>query len=181
MPERIAALTLINGAFGNVLRNAYGTPAGAPLRRLLVGGTVRASGLLTLLARPLLRSGTVGSLMSWLRVSTANAEFVTAVTQELSVLDLGNYFAILRELDRHSSEHVLERVRVPTLITAGSKDVATPPWVMAELHRRIAGSRYVLIDGGTHYTPLEYPDELNRALDRFFAEVFPESWRPARG
>jgi pimeloyl-ACP methyl ester carboxylesterase len=53
--------------------------------------------------------------------------------------------------------------------------------VMAELHRRIAGSRYVLIDGGTHYTPLEYPDELNRALDRFFAEVFPESWRPARG
>jgi pimeloyl-ACP methyl ester carboxylesterase len=176
MPERIAALTLINGACGNVLRTAYGGPSMAPLRRLVLDGTLLASPLLAPLARRLLQSGRIGQLMDRLAVSTANAAFVTAVTRKLAELDLGNYVAILRELDRHTNEHVLESVRVPTLVTAGSKDVATPPPVMAELHRRIAGSRYVVIDRGTHYTPLEYPAELNRALEQFFAQVFAQSW-----
>jgi pimeloyl-ACP methyl ester carboxylesterase len=41
---------------------------------------------------------------------------------------------------------VLASVKVPPLVTAGSKDVATPPSVMAALHRRTAGSRYVVIE-----------------------------------
>ena len=176
-PERVRALTLINGAFANVLNTAYGPPATAALFRLMLDGTVLASPVLTPLGRALLRSGSVGAMMDRLRVSTANAPFVTAVTRELAPLDLGNYFAILRELDRHSAEHVLQSVKVPTLVTAGTKDVATPPTVMEELHRRIPGSRLHLIPEGTHYTPLEYPDQLNDALERFFAEdVFADSW-----
>jgi hypothetical protein len=34
----------------------------------------------------------------------------------------------------------------PICWLAGSKDVATPPSVMAALHRRTAGSRYVVIE-----------------------------------
>jgi pimeloyl-ACP methyl ester carboxylesterase len=47
---------------------------------------------------------------------------------------------------RQPREHVLASVKVPPLVTAGSKDVATPPSVMAALHRRTAGSRYVVIE-----------------------------------
>jgi hypothetical protein len=38
------------------------------------------------------------------------------------------------------------------------------------MHRTVAGSRFVVVEGGTHYTPVEYPailvDELGRLLDR---------------
>ena len=44
------------------------------------------------------------------------------------------------------------------------------PSVAERLHRSIRGSRLVVIEGGTHYTPVEYPaivvDELRKLLDR---------------
>ncbi len=49
---------------------------------------------------------------------------------------------------------------------------------MQRLHRRIAKSDYVLVERGTHYTPLEYPAEVNEAIERFLVErVFGESFR----
>jgi pimeloyl-ACP methyl ester carboxylesterase len=46
----------------------------------------------------------------------------------------------------------------------------TPPATAEHMHRALRGSRLVVIEGGTHYTPVEYPaiivDELGRWLDR---------------
>lgn len=177
MPDRIAGLALINGAFEHVLRTAYGPPATAPLLRFALRSTVAASPVLAPVARRFFRSGLAGELMDRLHVSNNNKDFVVPVTQELSRVDLGNYFRILLELDKHSARSVLAKVRVPTLVTAGSRDVATPPAAARELHRLIAGSDYVEIEGGTHYTPLEFPEALNAALERFFSErVFPRTW-----
>jgi pimeloyl-ACP methyl ester carboxylesterase len=81
---------------------------------------------------------------------------------------------ILLELDKHSADEVLDRI---TLVTAGSKDVATPPRIMRALHDRIASSIYEEIERGTHYTPIEYPQVLNEALERFFeTQVFAGTW-----
>ncbi len=179
MPERIQALALINGAFEHVLSTAYGPALTAPLLRATLAGLVRGARVLNPAARRLLASGTAGLLMDKLSVSTANAPFVTAVTQELARVELGTYFGILLELDRHSARPVLDKVKVPTLVTSGSKDVATPPSVMRELSRRIPHADYVEIERGTHYTPLEYPEALNHALERFFSRVFAERWPPA--
>ena len=177
LPGRIAALALINGAFEHVLRTAYGPPVTRPLLRAALRSSVAAAPVTGPFVRQLFRRGVAGHLMGGLGVSTANREFVMAVTRALSDLDLANYLRILLELDRHSARPILERVRVPTLITAGSEDVATPPAVAQELHGLIPGSEYVEIPRGTHYTPLEYPLELNQAIERFFSErVFLGSW-----
>jgi hypothetical protein len=45
----------------------------------------------------------------------ASAPPERAVTRELASLDIGNYFAFLRELDRCTCEHELASVKVPTL------------------------------------------------------------------
>jgi pimeloyl-ACP methyl ester carboxylesterase len=46
----------------------------------------------------------------------------------------------------------------------------TPPVTAEHIHRAIPGSRLVVIRGGTHYTPVEFPsivqDELRRLLAR---------------
>ena len=69
------------------------------------------------------------------------------------------------------------RIQVPIEpFDVRSKDVAAPPAVAEELHQQIPRSRYVLIENGTHYTPLEYPEALNRALEEFFRGVFAEEW-----
>ncbi|MCA9598679.1 MAG: alpha/beta hydrolase [Myxococcales bacterium] len=174
--QQVKALTLINGAYEHVLSTAYGSNATTPLLKAVLRTGVRASPLLMPLTRRLLASGAVGRFMDVTRTSTANAEFVTAVTRELARVDLGNYLAILLALDEHSAAPVLSHVKVPTLITAGAKDVATPPGVMQRLRERIPHAEYVTFERGTHYTPLEYPAELNAALERFFARVFGADW-----
>ncbi len=174
--EQVKALTLINGAFEHVLSTAYGPRATTPLLKAVLRTGVRASPILAPLTRRLLASGAVGRFMDLTQTSSNNVEFVIAVTRELSGVDLGNYLSILLALDEHSAAPVLSRVNVPTLVTAGGKDVATPPGVMQRLRQKIPHAEYVSFEYGTHYTPLEYPAELNAALERFFADVFAPDW-----
>lgn len=174
--EEVRALTLINGAFEHVLHTAYGPKHTAPLLRAALRGVVRAAPLLAWPTRRALASGAAGVFMHRARVCTNNETFVTEVTKELANVDFAAYFKILIELDKHSCRAVLPLVDVPTLVTAGGRDVATPPSLMRELHEAIPRSELVLIPNGTHYTPLEYPDELNAALESFFARVFGPDW-----
>ena len=55
-------------------------------------------------------------------------------------------------------------------LVTGDRDLMTPPATSERMHRAIAGSRLVVIEGGSHYTPVEFPailqDELGRLLDR---------------
>ena len=65
---------------------------------------------------------------------------------------------------------MLATIDVPVTIVTGDRDLMTPPATAEHMHRAIRGSRLVVIEGGTHYTPVEYPailvDELGRLLDR---------------
>lgn len=176
-PQRIAALALINGPFEHVL-SSLRIPLGAPVARGLLGALAAGSPLLTPLLMPAVRRGWAGELMHALRVSVANRAFVVAVTREVGRLDVGRYLRIALELDKHSARPVLERgVAVPTLVTAGSRDLWTPPALARALHAAIPDSEYVEIARGTHYTPLEFPEQLNAALEGFFRRrVFPDRW-----
>ena len=65
---------------------------------------------------------------------------------------------------------MLPTISIPLAIVTGDKDLMTPPATAEYIHRAVRGSRLVVIEGGTHYTPVEYPkiivDELGRLLDR---------------
>lgn len=177
MPQRVAGLTLINGSAEYPLKTAYGPDFTRPLLAAVLRGLVAASPKLQGLWGSLMFSGAGGRLVMALRIARANGPFVTAVTQALSRVDLGTYLQILLEADKHSAWDVLNDIQVPTLITAGTKDVAVPPRVAKQMLGRTPWSDYAEIEGGTHYTPLEYPDQLNEALERFFAfRVFPDTW-----
>ncbi len=177
MPQRIAGLTLINGSAEHPLKTAYGPAFTRPILTAVLRGLVAASPKLQNLWGSLLFSGYAGRLVMAARIARANEPFVTAVTQALSRIDLATYLQILLEADQHSARDVLNDIQVPTLITAGTKDVAVPPSVAKEMLGRVPWSDYCEIDGGTHYTPLEYPEKLNEALERFFAfRVFPDTW-----
>ena len=54
---------------------------------------------------------------------------------------------------------------------AGSADQNAPPAGMRAHGRKIAGARYVVIEGAGHLAYLEQPDRFNAALDEFLREI----------
>jgi pimeloyl-ACP methyl ester carboxylesterase len=101
------------------------------------------------------------------------------VAAGFKTIDWRIYSDLLARLDEHDAADVLSSITVPTTIVTADRDLMTPPATAERIHRAIAGSRLVVVEGGTHYTPVEYPailqDELGRLLDRV------RGWeRPAR-
>lgn len=87
-------------------------------------------------------------------------------------MDMGLYMDNLRRLGEHDATDVLPEVDVPVLIITGDRDIMTPAFTAERLHRAIPGSRLVMIEGGTHYTPIEYPILLQEEI-RDFLEAVP--------
>uniref|UniRef100_UPI0024BAF4A9 alpha/beta fold hydrolase n=1 Tax=Marinovum algicola TaxID=42444 RepID=UPI0024BAF4A9 len=52
-------------------------------------------------------------------------------------------------------------IRVPTLVTVGSFDVAVPPLYAREVAAAIPHSRLVIFEDGGHLHNVENPDEFN--------------------
>ncbi len=64
----------------------------------------------------------------------------------------------------------LGEIHVPTLIIHGREDKAVPLHWAEEAHKRIAGSKLVVIDGARHWPQREKPEEFNRALTEFLRD-----------
>jgi len=74
---------------------------------------------------------------------------------------------LLTTFDRREN---LPKIRVPTLLVAGSDDQVAPPAVLEKMSKRIPGARYVLLEGCGHLGPMDQPDAFNAVLERFFLE-----------
>jgi len=73
--------------------------------------------------------------------------------------------------DRPDSTPLLGQIRIPVLVVAGDDDQITPPAGMQEMARAISGARFVLIPDAGHLSPLEQPEPVNRAIERFLNEL----------
>jgi len=93
------------------------------------------------------------------------------VLERFARVDWGRYFLVTRSLHEHSAAAYLPGVRVPTLVTAGTRDFMTPPSVARRLHERIAGSELFVVEKATHYIPIEFGDRLAARIDGFLDRV----------
>jgi len=71
--------------------------------------------------------------------------------------------------DRPDSTSLLSAIAVPTLVVCGAEDTVTPPIVARGMVERIAGARYVEVEGAGHLSPLERPDRVSGAMQSFLA------------
>ena len=69
-----------------------------------------------------------------------------------------------REFDARDRLH---KIRAPTMILVGNKDVALPPSYSKELAEKIPGAKLVVLDGGGHALNFEIPDKFNKAVLNF--------------
>jgi pimeloyl-ACP methyl ester carboxylesterase len=78
-----------------------------------------------------------------------------------------------RAMARASAEdlrEVLPRIKVPTLLVYGDKDVRAPVTVAENLHAAISGSTLVVLPDTGHVCNIEAPEEFNRAVLSFLRD-----------
>jgi (E)-2-((N-methylformamido)methylene)succinate hydrolase len=171
-PRRVTGLMVVNGTYGRPFRTVLSSRfvhviIPVLLRMVkaqadLVGSVSRAVAGSEALVNAMKRFGMVSD--------TLDMEAFRDVAAGFKTIDWRIYSDLLARLDEHDCEDVLPRIDVPTTIVTGDRDILTPPATAERMHREIPGSRLVLIRGGTHYTPVEFPailqDELLRLLSR---------------
>jgi pimeloyl-ACP methyl ester carboxylesterase len=102
----------------------------------------------------------------------ADSEVVARAQSQAAEQEITALVAALMTLrDRDDSTTTLATIDVPTLVVVGEEDALTPPRDAAELEDGIRLARLVQMPGAGHLTPLEQPEEFNRALLSFLDEV----------
>jgi len=69
--------------------------------------------------------------------------------------------------ERRDQTELLPSIKVPTLVVVGVEDTITPPSDAEAMAAKIAGARLVRIEGASHMSNVERPEEFNRALADF--------------
>ena len=170
-PSAVEGLVLINGPYEAALVGPLALPA---LADAVVLAAERIGGPLGRLLNPLSRSilgrRAVADALVRAGLFAQNADYFHEILDEFRHVDWSRYFTVMRRLHEHSAAAHLPAIAVPTLITAGSRDRMTPPSTARRMHALIPGSELLVVEGGTHYTPAEYPELLAARIRRFFAE-----------
>ena len=73
--------------------------------------------------------------------------------------------------DRPDRSGELSSIKVPTLVVVGDADAITPPGVAESMAQKIPGAQLVTIRGAGHMSPMEQPEQVNRALKSFLERV----------
>jgi pimeloyl-ACP methyl ester carboxylesterase len=169
-PDRVSALVSLTGPFESPIRTFYGRDFTNVFRG--------ADQVLRLFPRP--------TILLWRALLLANpavphtaAQLARALGPLAKQEDMESYYRHMAFIDplvmmkmaeamrSHSAADVLETIRVPTLIIAGTLDMFTPPALAEAMHHRIAKSELVVLDGASHGAVIEKPNEVNAAVRDF--------------
>lgn len=157
-----ANLVLINGTFGRPQKT----------RALLLALTRRAHRLASRVTRAALARPGAGPWLKRLGLvsQTLDDAVLAELASDLGRLDLEAYLRNVAAIGRHDASASIASVDVPALIIAGDADRLTPPSITTELARRIPGAETLVVRGGTHCTPIEYPELVALRIERFWRE-----------
>jgi pimeloyl-ACP methyl ester carboxylesterase len=171
--DRMAGIVAINGTYGTPFRTAMASR----LTRYVIPTVLRLmkaqAPLVSRLSHAAL--GWEGLLPAMIRMGLVSASIdvdaMNDVAGDFKTLDFGLYSDMLKHLGAHDAEDLLPHIAVPTLIITGDRDLMTPVFTARAMNRKIAGSRLVVIAGGTHYTPIEYPSVIKDEISRFLTGI----------
>ncbi|HEY1811293.1 MAG TPA: alpha/beta hydrolase [Kofleriaceae bacterium] len=171
-PSRVKGMLAINGTYGRTFHTVMGSRLVGriiPLLLRLVKAQSQLAGRATKLVAG--SDALISAMKRFGLVSeTIDMDIFRQVAAGFQQIDWSIYSDLLARLDDHDASEVLPKIAVPLTIVTGDRDLMTPPATAEHIHRAVRGSRLVVIEGGSHYTPVEYPkvlvDELGRLLDR---------------
>jgi 3-oxoadipate enol-lactonase len=168
--ERTAGLISLAGPPGQPLASFRGTNSFAFALPFMVAATRVARQLTTRVWRSILPSRPVFDLgLRWevnrARIDSRDFELYL---RGMSEMNPELFVAMLEQAHRHCADDLLPRIRVPTLVIAGERDVFVPLDRLRVMADAIPDARWVVFDEATHALPAEYPDEIGDCIAEFF-------------
>ena len=181
-PERVAGLLLLCGAPGRLLDTFHDTTAlraVLPFARKLIDRWPAAA---RNAFRALVTADVAVDYALAFEVNRAlmHREDLLPYFADLSRVDPGLFVRLLASAAEHDGTAHLPHVDVPTLVVAGARDSFTPMHLSVSMHEAIPGSELLVLPGGTHVAPLEYPDLVEARVRAFLATHAPRVKRAAR-
>jgi 3-oxoadipate enol-lactonase len=73
--------------------------------------------------------------------------------------------------ERPDCSEILSQIDVPTLLVCGQDDQLTPPAEMQKMSEAIPHAQFVQVPNAGHLAPLENPDAVNGAINRFLISL----------
>jgi pimeloyl-ACP methyl ester carboxylesterase len=104
---------------------------------------------------------------------SADLDAFTDLAHEFARLDWRVYMRTIRAMGRHDAWPRMAELPVPTLVVGGTADLFLPQASVEAMARDIPGAELLVLPGGTHYLPVEFPEQLAARVDRFLAERVP--------
>lgn len=171
--SRVAGLVCINGVAGRPFDTAFGSGL---LRRAIPLALMMGKRQTSLTRAIIQRSISWRGLIPWMQrlglaAPTLDIEVFEELSREFADIDFAQYARMFELLGAHDARDLLSSVQVPTLIIAGDRDVLTPVSTAEQLARAIPHARLRVITGGTHYTPVEYPEIVGNEVAKFLADL----------
>jgi len=171
-PDRVAALALVCGSYGNPLdtvHDAATLKATFPFLRQAVERFPRLAAALTgVVMRTELALQLAVSME--LNRELLQRNDIIPYFDHLARMDPLVFVRTLDSLAEHTAWDHLSRVDVPTLIISGEKDRFTPSWLSQRMAHAVPGAEFMIIPQGSHTAPLEQPELVWHAVNKFFQE-----------
>jgi 3-oxoadipate enol-lactonase len=95
------------------------------------------------------------------------SEYREIVERSKKFSPVGVKGCLLAMAGRTDTTENLSKISLPALLICGSEDGLTPPDVMMSVADKIPNSKFVLVEGAGHMTPVEKPAIVNKAIRSF--------------
>lgn len=169
----VAGMISIAGPSGRAVAQFQGTDIVSHALPFLRAATRHASDLTVRLWRTLLPNPTLRRLgmQSQLNLDRIDLEDIDFYLSQMARMSPELFLELLQQAARHSTEDVMPRVRVPSLVIAGGQDRFIPLSTMRDVAFTIPGAQWVVMPDASHALPAEYPEDVTEHVRRFASTV----------
>ncbi|MGQ0545640.1 MAG: alpha/beta fold hydrolase [Betaproteobacteria bacterium] len=111
------------------------------------------------------------ALMPTLRGTKSDPEGVALAIRTMAAVPPDTYRKAVHLLTTFDRRADLAKIRVPTLLVAGSDDRVAPPAIHEKMSKRIPGAKYALLEGCGHLGPMDQPQAFNEVVFSFLKRI----------
>lgn len=173
-PEIFKSISFVNGFAKNPIKGMFGLDVIEPLFFFLKTQYEKNPALWDQLWKiasdnPVTMFGT--GLLGGFNLKLTQLKDIQIYLHGVSQMTLSTFVPFFEEMMAFDGQSIAAKIKVPSLIMSGEKDMVTPQKFQDELHASIKGSEFVRIPYGSHCTQLDFPDYVNLKLETFFESL----------
>ncbi len=172
-PEHIVAMGLLCGSFEHLVSTFHNGPAlkfALPVLQTLAHLAPRPVRAIwqNLVTQPIaFYIARLTEVHTDLTIATDFQEYF----DHMAAVDPRIFCDMLAAAGRHSASSFIDDINIPCLVIAGERDNFTPCRLSKDMAARLKNSKMLVVEEGTHATPVEHPTLVNLHVENLLKEI----------